>query len=205
MTSFESSTVCTMCGREQKPELLTSMTPRDWITEPITHIYSRKKRFKNLTENLFWPAPSQKDNRMLAHLQPFAPFATKKQLFATIKKSTLSDKRYSSIHFFCKTFVTSYKAPPPLKNIHHVLKQMLNRFGDIEFCFSRLFSGVQFFNYAWLLSHLLKEVGLDNYIQFVKLLKCKQRVMYYDHMLVGIKTFIKSSDRFNPPPKICMG
>ena len=194
----QSSTVCKVCGREHPPQLLTSMTPRDWITEPITHIYSRKKRFNNLVENLFWPAPSPKDNRMLEYLDQGSLFPTKKHLFASLKQSTLSDKRYSSIHLFCKTFVQSYTAPTKISNIHDVLKRLLRRFSDIEFTFSRLFPGVQFFNYAWLLSQLLSEIGLDDYVQYVKSLKCKQRVTYYTIMLTEIKDFMKLSDRFHP-------
>ena len=134
---------------------------------------------------------------MLEYLHPFAPFTSKKQLLARIKKASLSDKRYSSIHFFCKTFVDNYFAPPRIANTYVVVKQMLNRFGDIEFGFSRLFHGIQFFNYAWLLSQLLNEVQLFDYIRFVKSLKCKQRVSYYSDMLTKIKNFLKSSNRFD--------
>ena len=134
---------------------------------------------------------------MLEYLHPFAPFTSKKHLLARIKKASLSDKRYSSIHFFCKTFVQNYYAPPRITNIHVLVKRMLNRFGDIEFGFSRLFNGIQFFNYAWLLSQLLNEVKLFGYIKFVKSLKCKQRVLYYSDMLTKIKNFLNSSDRFD--------
>ena len=197
VSTFHGSTVCDTCGREKPPELVTSLTPRDWITEPIMHIYSRKKRFKNLLESLLWPAFSQKDNRMVKYLYQFAPFATKKDLLAQIKRSTLSDKRYSSIHFLCKTYVQNYLPPPQVGNIHVVVKRLLNRFGDIEFGFSHLFQNVQFFNYAWLLTQLLKEAKLDNHVNFVKILKCKQRVKYYTTMLTKITNLLDSSDRFH--------
>ena len=182
---------------ETKTQLNTNVTPRDWHTEPLLHIYSRKKRFKLLVENLFWPTPSQKDNRMLAYLAPLSPFLTKQDLLGALKQSTLADKRYCHIHFFCKQFVQDYTPPPAIPNIQQVLRRIMVRFSDIEFCFSRLFIGVQFFNYRYLLSQLLIEFQLTEYIPFVKSLKCKQRLMYYNEMLETIKDYMSQSDRFN--------
>ena len=176
VTTQHATIVCSQCGIVSKSQLLTHITPRDWLTDPLMNIYSRKKRFRNLVDSLFWPTPSAKENKMLAYLTPLAPFPTKTQLLVALKNSRLSDKRYSSMHFFCRTFVQNYDAPTPIQHRSRTMTQLLHRFCDIEFVFMRLFPKIQFFNYAWLLSQLLLELHLNDYVPFVKTLKCKQRL-----------------------------
>lgn len=198
ITTMNANIVCSSCGVLARQQLVSYITPRDWLTDPLMNVYSRKKRFKALTENLFLPHASTKDNKMMAYLTPLAPFPNKDDLLQSLKLSKLGDKRYCSIHYFCKAFVSNYRGPRVLKDVHQVIKILVNRFGDIECVFSRLFPTVQFFNYAWLLSKLLAEFRLNDFIFFVKELKCKQRVTYYSLMLQEIVGLLNSSDSFYP-------
>ena len=100
ITTEDATIVCSNCGILTKSQLLTHITPRDWLTDPLMNIYSRKKRFKNLVMCLFWPSSSAKENKMLAYLTPLAPFPTQTHLFVALKTSKLPDKRYSSTQFF---------------------------------------------------------------------------------------------------------
>jgi len=196
ITTTNATIVCSECGIVVRVQLLSHITPRDWHTDPLVNVYSRRKRFKALLENLFYPHASRKDNRMMEYLTPLSPFQTKDELLCVIKRSKVSDKRYCTTHYFCKAFVREYTAPPVIENIPHMVKILLNRFSDIECVFSRLFPNVQFFNYAWLLSELLKEFKLIDFREFVKKLKCKQRVTYYSLMLQEIYDLIRNSNRF---------
>ena len=196
LTEF-AHTVCTSCGRVQKRHFASDITPRNWLTEPLINVYSRKKRFKTLAEALFWPASCAKDGRMMKYLSRTGRFDSKHELLNAIKQSDIPDKRYGKIHLFCKLFCNDYRVPYGNKDLHHVMITLLSQFHDIEFCFSRLFVNIQFFNYRYLLKKLLLKLKLNEYIPFVKTLKCKQRLKYYDDMLDRVYNFMKPLDRFD--------
>lgn len=197
ITSFMNTTICTTCGNESKVILYTHITPRDWNTEKLSNIYSRRKRFKGLLEMLFFPNPVVKDNKMLKYLQRLSPFDNQKKLIDAIKKSRLDDKRYCNLHLFCKLFTKDYDKPLLPDNAILETKLILRQFDDIEFSFTRLFTGIQFINYRWLLGEILIDRKLQQYIPFVKTLKCKQRIKYYTDMLKKINEYIQSSQRFH--------
>ena len=190
------SLVCTECGIE-RPRLVMNIVPRDWPTEPLFNVYSRRKRFQNLCDSLFFPTPLTKDNDMLAYLDKLAPFECKNHLLNTMKKSVLPDKRYSQLHLFCKLFTKDYTAPRSIVNGRHFIKRLLLKFGDTETAFKRLFTGTQFFNYMWLLQKNLEEFQLPDYAVFVKPLKCKARNKYYEKMYEKLITFMKPLECFD--------
>ena len=66
------SLVCTECGVERQ-KLAINIVPRDWPTEPLFNVYSRRKRYQNLCESLFFPTPLTKDND--EYLDQLAPFS----------------------------------------------------------------------------------------------------------------------------------
>ena len=197
VTTEFAHTVCTCCGIVQKRQFKTDITPRNWLTEPLINVYSRKKRFKTLAEALFWPSACAKDCPMIQYLTTKGKFNSKKELLQAIKLSNLPDKRYGKIHLFCKLFCTNYRVPRFTKDLHHVMIILLNQFHNIEFCFSRLFLNIQFFNYRYLLKKLLLKLKLHEYVPFVKTLKCKQRLKYYNLMFDSVYDYMKPLDRFN--------
>ena len=188
------ATICNVCGI-QKQVLLSHIVPRDHKTEPLQNVYSRLKRFKGITEALFRPSPSHKDNKMIEYLSDYEKFNNCEELLCAMKKSKLSDKRYCNLHCFCRLFVNSYKTPQEI-NVEFVMKRLGVRFNDIEFCFLTLFPKIQFFNYRFLLTELLLELNLNDFVQFVKNLKCKIRLAYYHDLLNQIKELTTASDRF---------
>ena len=199
------SKVCQKCGVE-RPMLSLHIIPRDWPTEPLFNIYSRRKRFQNLAESVFYPTPQTKDNAILEYLDVRAPFECKNHMLNIIKLCPLPDKRYSQIHLMCKLFTKDYEAPRPIKNTQEFIKRLLMKFEDTETAFRHLFPSRQFFNYCWLLSKNLDEYRLHDYKPFVKLLKCKKRNKYYDEMYTEIVAYMKPLDCFNRGPcEIRMG
>ena len=204
ISSPECTQICNYCGAESDVILHTHITPRDWKTEALCNIYSRRKRFKGLLDLLFYPHPAPKDNKMLKYLDRTSLFNNQEALVVAIKKSKLPDKRYCNLHLFCKLYVKDYIKPTVPDNVVFRTTQILRQFDDIEFCFTRLFSGVQFINYRWLLGEILIDHKLTDYLPFVKTLKCKNRVLYYTEMLNKIKAYIQSSERFHTSRKICI-
>ena len=139
---------------------------------------------------------------MMAFLDIDAPYATQIELIQSMKRSRLSDKRFCNLHLFCKEFTLAYIPPTTLPNMDFEIQQIMKRFNDIEFGFTRLYCGTQFMNYRWLLSELVIERKLTEYLPFIKTLKCKQRIRYYTDMLQCIKDYINSSNRFYTSRKI---
>lgn len=198
--SFFNTHICDTCGEESKVILYTHITPRDWKTDTLCNIYSRRKRFKGLLDMLFFPTPALKDNQMLCYLDKLSPFENQKELINAIKKSRLPDKRYCNLHLFCRLFTKDYPKPCLPNDVIFETTQILRQFDDTEFAFTRLFSGIQFINYRWLLGEILITRKLEQYIPFVKTLKCKKRIQYYTEMLKKINDYVNSSQRFHPRP-----
>ena len=180
-TTLEGGIVCDTCGREEKPPLITSLTPRDWMTEPIMHIYSRKKRFAHLFDKLCFPAPDAKDEQCLRYLET-KKLLTFKDLITSLKKSKLKDKRYCSLHTFSRLFVRTYQEPTSLIDVFRTKKVILHDFERVEFAHRKLHTHVPFFNYPWLLQKLLTVRGITRFNRFIKQIKCKRRTQHYEDM-----------------------
>ena len=129
---------------------------------------------------------------MLRYLATKGKVDTIQDLIRMIKKSNLRDKRYGSLHVFAKMFVTSYKQPATPNNLIWLRKTILRRFEDYEFAHKRYCTN-NFFNYRWLLAKLLKEFKLDEYLVFVKMLKCPIRCAYYETMYADLNQKLKRS------------
>ena len=112
-------------------------------------------------------------------------FPNTPDLFSAIKKTTLRDKRYMSIHLFARLFCADYVVPPPVCD--SVRRRILMEFEHVEFGHNRYCVGKQFFNYAWILSTLLRKFKLMEHAEFIKALRCKHRRKFYTDMLEEIR------------------
>ena len=124
---------------------------------------------------------------MLAYLFKHAPIEDTHCLLELMKISPVKDKRYCSLHLFCKLCVPTYVAPAPPGNLEHLQKLMLRCFEEVEFAHRRHYRGDHmFFNYGWILQLYLRVFGLRQYLRFVKPLKCKHRRETYERMYLEI-------------------
>ena len=182
--------ICTSCGLETKSglDIVQKQAPRDMVPFPAG--YSRFKRFSKILDGVLFPTPTVGDNLMLEYLFKKKTYASKAELIKHMKNAPLRDKRYTSLHLFCRLFVKGYQ-PPPAYNYNEVKKRIMMRFQDVEFGHMNKCPTEQFFNYNHLLVILLSESGLSEHIQFVKDLRCKRRKKYYKEMLERIRTSCK--------------
>ena len=146
---FARSTVCTQCGLESTIGYVPEKVSGTFWNCILVDTYSRLKRFQKLFESVVLCLPSPKDELMLIFLSQFGK-CDMDTLLQRIKDSKLQDKRYGSIHLFCKLHVLNYIAPP-LPKKYLVLKRRLSAlFKEFEFIHNRYFSDRHFLNYRWL-------------------------------------------------------
>ena len=189
--THRNTVVCTMCGLEKGVPFDLRNEPNDWTRNPVMTCYSRRKRFAKLFDNTITAYAEKNDTPMLKFLEDFVlregKFADCDEMIKTIKNAPLHDKRYGSLHVMCKLFMKGYKQPPPPKNLWRVRKRILKRFEDFEFAHKR-YRGDNYFNYRWLLTKLLTELNLTDYLRFVKKLKCPIRCKHYEDMFEELQT-----------------
>ena len=134
-----------------------------------------------MVDALFWPTPSNPDTKMLAYLGG-KRMTCHQDIINLISYAPLKDKRFGSIHIFCRLFDPEYKEPNH-GCLFRMLKSMVIEFGHIEGCFQQVFSTDPFINYTFLIRHLLAKLNYDAYLPFVKTLKCEKRKAKYNMML----------------------
>ena len=180
------TTLCIFCGLENTCGYGFYQLNRSQTTynnhAPLVNVYSRRKRFDKLLMCVLRPCPQSGDDMMLEYLFNHQPIQNNQILQNKMKKSYLKDKRYCSLHLFSKLLVKNYKPPVVLQNIVFIRTMILRAFEDIEFLHSRKYPKDPFFNYCWLLSFFLEKFDMNDYTQFVKPLKCKNRRNVYATM-----------------------
>ena len=187
--SNESSRICWLCGLEEFILNECTFLNCGFATKhsPFFNGYSRVKRFRGMVDILFWPSPANGDTKMLKHLfRAKRTLHTKGDIINAMHCSGLKDKRFSSIHIFCRLFDPNYSEPKH-DCLFLMARRMLYQFEFIESKFQSSFSKRPFINYTFLLRHLLKKLGYFKYLRFVKKLKCCKRRKRYQIMLQSIE------------------
>ena len=178
---------CTLCGSvvDRRPEFLNGV---ENYVEPIQMcVYRRSKRFTEMLRKLVYPCPEKKDDPILEKfLKRKKTFGTINEFIIALKNSGIKDKRYQSIHTFCKLFCSDYEPVRPLTS--HKFDLLIRMFKDVEHRFTRLTAGIPFFNYNWLLSKILHSVNITRYDSFLKKIKCKKRNLYYEQLFNSLCT-----------------
>ena len=181
--SEKSTKICWVCGVEEY--VLSHCSYKNCGFQmrhsPFLSGYSRAKRFKGMVDALFWPTPSNPDTKMLEYLLT-QKFSNRLEIIAALTTAPLKDKRFGSIHLFCRLMNPKYTEP-----VHGCLFQMLTRlvreFQCIEARFRQRFVNEPFINYTFLIRHLLTKLEFFSYLPFVKQLKCAKRRAKYMNML----------------------
>ena len=186
--------VCLECGIEKHilPNCSQSNVGYTVTHSPFQFGYSRVKRFSQMVNCLFFPAGTNQDNKMMEHLYTRRHFITsRKDLNYYIYSSQLRDKRFCSMHYFCKVFLP-YSPPKIYGDLHVMSKRMCFLFEKIALQFARSFPGKPFINYNFLSRFILRECKYFDYLKYVKKLKCVRRKRIYCDLLkqLGLTTNI---------------
>jgi hypothetical protein len=175
--------VCENCGVETRvPFNMSELIIIDSYNthSPFSRGYCRLNRFKRMLYSIIYPCPQLFDNKTLKYLGLHSPIRNKSYLLKLLKKSPVKDKRYCSLHLYCKLFCLDYVPPRKPENIAQICEAIMNHFKDIEFAHHKY--GEPFFNYQYLLNLCLKKWNLHEYLKFTKTLKCRNRRRLYNRM-----------------------
>ena len=175
--------ICEQCGVETTiPFNLREITTIDSYNThcPFSRGYSRLLRFKKMIYSILSPCPQYYDNNVLEYLDAHKPFQTQADLLRCLKRAPVKDKRYSSLHLYCKLYVREYVPPYKPENIEQIQREIITHFQDVEFAHHSY--GEPFFNYMWLLNFCLNKWGLTDYLKYTKTLKCRNRRRLYEDM-----------------------
>ena len=188
-TEYNTS-VCTKCGLEKSTQLSIIVDRPPLDMSPFPYGYSKRKRFAKLLDGVLYPTPSAADEGMFKILYG-KKYETTSLLLKAMRAAKLRDKRYCSLHCFCKHFVTSYEEQP-IVDYSQLKKSILLEFETVQFGHIRFCGQKPFFNYSWLLCVFLHEFKLQRLLRFVKKLRCRYRRKHYKEMLEVIRLSYKN-------------
>ena len=167
--------VCGTCGRHISVCLMNNDRVSGF-EDVFTCIYSRKKRFETIINNVLLPCFEKKDSQMYEYLRS-KRYETVECMRKQMKQSGCVDKRYGSVHFFARHFVKGYTCT---SSSVYRLKQMLLKFFDETLTrYNLLTPEANFFSYPWLLRYFLSLLGVTCYNEYIKEIKCKKRRLKY--------------------------
>ena len=179
--------ICIKCGLETEYGLPTS----EGYTEnmPLDIGYSRYNRMTTLLNKLFSPLLFGTPNSRVMYEVLQQQFKDGTELLQWLSKLNLKNKRYPNAHYYFAVHNKQYKVPTAPHQ--PIIRKMLSVFHKLESVFeNRVHQYKSFFSYNWLLRKFLTDFKLYRYLQFVKRIKCKKRlllyqVMYEEFMSVG--------------------
>lgn len=213
------SMVCPSCGSEDFSDMFESSVRVGVCNfSQLQNGYSRINRFKNYLYSVlgihFGPGST---SPIWEHLKPCQ---TMEELVKLLSRSPTKNKHYECLHSYAKVFLANYMSPKPL--LLREIEQVKKMFLDIQYAYAQIYGcKTVFFSYPWLLHTILKAMGRDEYLCFVKNLKCKKRAAGYllkfeeciDHLLdseknlsclcVKIKTYLIKQRESLKEPRPC--
>jgi len=174
---------CILCGVVEECPYECTFQNSSYIQShsPFFAGYCRKKRFKNLTQCLFFPCPSRADDQMLQHFTENKLAPSVQGIESALRNSGFKDKRFSCIHLYAMLFARDY-VPFTTPQLFKKQERLLFFFELFESQYNRIFH-TGFINYNFILSYLLQGVGLDVYMPFIKKTKCRRRRKFYKRQL----------------------
>lgn len=183
--------VCSKCGNcdGNTRRFVTSINA--WNDPLQICFYQRKKRFEQIMLKIVWPTIENKDVPVYKLLSG-KRYNSAQHVMRTLKKLKVKDKRYHSIHAFCKYFQRDY-IPPTLFTLQNK-KNALCVFRNVEEMFLKHKSDVPFFSYAWLIRKILNLLDLHEFDLYIKKIRCPKRNLYYEEMFNDLYTLIVTRD-----------
>jgi hypothetical protein len=200
----EQTTVCTNCGVETSGPLICTPNTTSYQQShyPVfDSSYSRVKRFLVILDSVCLGAACTSDNKMLEYLDKRKLKSNHAWSCRVVKHEmkscgTIRDKRYNSTHLFCRAFADDYVAPPQIPNWFYFRQNLQVLFSSIEYIHRDLFTDKPFMSYTWLLHKLFRVLRFNEYLQFIKILKCPKRTKVYEDNFAKIKHALCHSNRY---------
>ena len=188
ITTTYDTQVCKHCGIEMPhlPECTSINVGYSMSHSPFMFGYSRVKRFFGMATCLLFPSANPQDQRMIEYLDTHPKIKTRMDLDQLIQKSDLRDKRFGSMHFFCRQFVPTYQPPPYYGCLFAMRKRMVFLFERIALAFQKIYPVLPFVNYNYLMRYILTDCKYLYYLTYVKTLKCKKRRIAYAKLLASL-------------------
>ena len=125
--------VCTNCGVSNRVFLLDtvniSYNQRHSVSNLGQNTYSRRRRFRTMVSQAIRAQSSDSDEKMMKYMLSTEKAKNLPDLLLKIKGSNLKDKRYSSLHYFSRHFVESYK--PSTSVSDRTIDQIIHLIMDI--------------------------------------------------------------------------
>ena len=182
--------ICAQCGLESNIGFNASEMSayEDWKLVSMMPQYSRSVRFGKMLDCVVLGGANSVDNHMLKYLSDLSKsYSTIQELLNSMKRSTIHNKQYSSLHLFARLFCTSYIHPPAIQ--HYTIRRthMIQFFKSVELAHKWEFPGRPFFNYRYLLNVVLTIFGFHRFRCFIKPFKCKIRIQKYNEMFNQLK------------------
>ena len=190
-------------------ELHKMQSHQDWSNDSLIIPYMRSRRFSDLLDTVCLGNETRNDKHMLYFLAKHK-VSTRHDIWNTMKKSKLTDKRYSSVHLFCKCFDKDFLefTSAQINKFLRLKKSMILCFNYIETKFYNIHNvKAPFFNYRFLASVLLQKFGLTVFTKYLKPLQCVKRIQKNIDSLnnLNIKFLdidLKVLDTFQMNPKL---
>jgi len=190
--------LCSRCGLVLRTQYQYT-TSLNNHSEPLQLcMYQRKKRFMDILTKIVFPSIDNKDAPVYEELNKHKPYESIGDIIDVMKGTKCKDKRYCSLHTFCKHFLTGYTAPRRVDFVF--MKLCSNLFTSVETLFlneSRIFKGkgrMPFFNYNWLINRVLQALGNRDYEPYIKRIKCPKRNKHYSELFKNYYTQILTRD-----------
>jgi hypothetical protein len=184
-------TICSTCGKMADHPIQYVEGIDTFLQDPLQIcVYQRRKRFEQILVKITLPYMDTKDVPVYKLLEK-QTFKNRERIMDALRRLPLKDKRYHSVHLFCKLLLRNYE-PPDIFSLHDK-KHCMIFFYQIESMFLR-HKRVPFFNYAWLLRRILNYLGYTAYDKYIKRIKCPKRNSYYEEMFSDLHTKILTRD-----------
>ena len=190
------SLVCPSCGAEHFEDMYESNTPGVCNYAALQSGYSRDTRFNGYLQAVLGitSGPSTRA-KIWKHLE-FCD--TLSELLDQIKGAPVKTKFYESFHAFAKVFWRGYQQPAPVGL--YTIQQIKTLFSDVQFAFGQIYgTRAVFFSYPWLLYVFLEALGKQEYLKFIKNLKCKKRsANYLKKLKLCVNHLIENGKNISP-------
>ena len=150
-------------------------------------VYSRSKRFEIMLRALLYPAFDVKDETMYKHLARKAMYGSLEGLRNEMKRCTIKEKRFHSLHLFATLLCPNHISPKPPE--HRYFKRIMILFDEL-LCQYNSKKRKKFFSYPWLIRKLLNVTNEYRYDSYIKKIRCKKRNAFYETLY---KTLVTNS------------
>ena len=188
---------CIDCGRMlgTYTEVVKMLSFQDWTNDSLIIPYTRSKRFIQLLDSVCLGVETNNDRKMLSFISKQKP-TTQSDILKVLKTAPYIDKRYQSMHLFCKCFDPKYIpfSDKQYGSFFNAKKAMVQCFNFIETKHLASDRTITFFNYRFLVSVILRAFDLFEFTRYLKPMQCRKRVLVNINVLNKLQIKFRNKD-----------